>query len=411
MKIVLLVSSMGSGGAERVAATLVNAWAARGDSVTLVATFSGRGNCFYPLSDKVRFVYLADHDLHRNASNQRGPLGRLRRFSALRSLIRSSEADVVVSFLTNVNVATILASTGLRIPVIACEHNDPSADGRPALWRLLCRLVYPRASAVTVLTDNVVEPFRAMVPGVARIAVVPNPLPDELFLLRRPSADPGARRRLISVGRLHRQKNYGLLIDIFASLAPEFPDWDLWIWGDGPERAQLATQITQRSMTERIVLAGVTPSPWEEMARSDAFVMTSRFEGFGLALAESMALGVPSVAFDCPSGPRQITRDGQDALLVPRGDKNAMTNALRRLLADEHLRAELGRKGTLSIRERYSVQAVTRIWDDLFASVGVGSAPHARTPSEGGALAHAAPPSMDIQSAALGFSQDPKGHE
>ena len=378
MKIILLVSSMGSGGAERVAATLVNAWAERGDSVTLVATFSGRGTCFYPVTSKVRFVYLADL----SAGRRRGLLGYASRFMALRALIRSSEPDVVVSFLTNVNVAGILASTGLGIPVIACEHNDPSADGRSTFWRLLCRLVYPRASAVTVLTDNVVTPFRAMVPRVAHIAVMPNPLPDELFQQPRAAPDPTARRRLISVGRLHPQKNYGLLIDTFASLANEFPQWDLWIWGDGQERVQLEAQIAQRSMAGRIVLAGVTPSVWVEMARSDAFVMSSRFEGFGLALAESMALGVPAVAFDCPSGPRQLTRDGNDALLVAPGDAQAMADALRRLLADESLRAELGRKGAISMRERYSVHAVMRIWDDLFARVGVRAALRAPKPAD-----------------------------
>jgi len=378
MKIILLVSSMGSGGAERVAATLVNAWAERGDSVTLVATFSGRGTCFYPVTSNVRFVYLADL----SAGRRRGLLGYASRFMALRALIRSSEPDVIVSFLTNVNVAGILASTGLGIPVIACEHNDPSADGRSTFWRLLCRLVYPRASAVTVLTDNVVTPFRAMVPRVAHIAVMPNPLPDELFQQPRAAPDPTARRRLISVGRLHPQKNYGLLIDTFASLANEFPQWDLWIWGDGQERVQLEAQIAQRSMAGRIVLAGVTPSVWVEMARSDAFVMSSRFEGFGLALAESMALGVPAVAFDCPSGPRQLTRDGNDALLVAPGDAQAMADALRRLLADESLRAELGRKGAISMRERYSVHAVMRIWDDLFARVGVRAALRAPKPAD-----------------------------
>jgi len=242
--------------------------------------------------------------------------------------------------------------------------------------------VYPRASAVTVLTDNVVTPFRAMVPRVAHIAVMPNPLPDELFQQPRAAPDPTARRRLISVGRLHPQKNYGLLIDTFASLANEFPQWDLWIWGDGQERVQLEAQIAQRSMAGRIVLAGVTPSVWVEMARSDAFVMSSRFEGFGLALAESMALGVPAVAFDCPSGPRQLTRDGNDALLVAPGDAQAMADALRRLLADESLRAELGRKGAISMRERYSVHAVMRIWDDLFARVGVRAALRAPKPAD-----------------------------
>src|ERR1700710_1485712 len=129
MKIILLVSSMGSGGAERVAATLVDAWAERGDDVTLVATFAHRGPCFYPLSDKVRFVHLADI-VDRQG---RGLLQYAARIKALRSLIRHSGAEVIVSFLTNVNVMAIVASLGLKVPVIACEHNDPSADGRSML--------------------------------------------------------------------------------------------------------------------------------------------------------------------------------------------------------------------------------------------------------------------------------------
>lgn len=108
--IMLLVSAMGSGGAERVAATLVNAWAERGDTVTLVPTFSGRGACFYPLSDRVRLVYLADVA----EKTGRAPIAYGARFLALRRLIRETQPDVVVSFLTNVNVAAILATRGLE---------------------------------------------------------------------------------------------------------------------------------------------------------------------------------------------------------------------------------------------------------------------------------------------------------
>jgi GalNAc-alpha-(1->4)-GalNAc-alpha-(1->3)-diNAcBac-PP-undecaprenol alpha-1,4-N-acetyl-D-galactosaminyltransferase len=272
-------------------------------------------------------------------------------------------------------------------------------------------LVYPRASAVTVLTDNVVEPFRAMVPGVAHIAVMPNPLPDELFSKAWPTADPMARRRLVSVGRLHAQKNYGLLIDVFASIAAEFPQWDLTIWGDGPERTQLETQVKRLAMDGRIAMPGVTSSLWPELARCDAFVMSSRFEGFGLALAESMALGIPVVAFDCRSGPRELTRDGRDGLLVPADDPQAMADALRRLLSDENLRAELGRKGALSIRERYSVQAVLRIWDDLFVRVGARAVPPAQERMDGVIVARPATASVNVRSAVLGYGRDGSRHE
>jgi GalNAc-alpha-(1->4)-GalNAc-alpha-(1->3)-diNAcBac-PP-undecaprenol alpha-1,4-N-acetyl-D-galactosaminyltransferase len=371
MKIMLMVSSMGSGGAERVAATLVNAWSARGDALTLVATYSGRGACFYPLSPQVRFLYLADR-----VSGRRGVSGYLERLRGLRRLVREERPDVVVTFLENVNVMGILACSGLRVPVIACEHNDPSADGRSPLWKLLMRLTYPRANAVTVLTRNVVAPFKAMVPNMRHVAVMPNPLPEEWFDHAAPlEVDGGARMRLVSLGRLHPQKNYGLLIDAFASIAQRFEQWDVWIWGEGAERAALEARIERLGLQGRIFMPGVTREPASEILRGQAFVMSSRWEGFGLALAESMALGVPAVAVDCLSGPRDITRDGRDALLVPPNDAPALAEALARLMSDEALRAELGRRGARSIRERYAVSAVLRLWDELFARIGVKASP------------------------------------
>lgn len=380
MNIVLLVSSMGSGGAERVASTLVNAWAKRGDTVTLVVTYSGRGACFYPLADGVRLIYLADLA----GPRRRGVRGYAARLSALRTLIRSRKPDVVVSFLTNVNLAAIMASAGLRVPVIVCEHNDPSADGRSRFWRVACRLAYPHASLVTLLTENVVAPFRQMVPGMPRVAVMPNPLPDELFEVSatRPVADaaqPGTstdcRRRLISVGRLHEQKQYDVLIAAFASLAGAFAHWDLWIWGDGPERAKLEAQIAAAGLAERVFLPGKTASPWTEMARSDVFALSSRFEGLPMALMEAMGLGVATIAFDCRSGPRELTRNGSDGLLIPAGDVHALELGLRRLFDDDALRAEFGRRAAHSIRERYSVSAVLRLWDAVFERVGACMTP------------------------------------
>jgi glycosyltransferase involved in cell wall biosynthesis len=364
MKIVLFISAMQDGGAESVAATLVNAWVERGDTVTLVATYSGRSTCNYPVSDRVKFVYLAD--LVKRSG--RGPLAFVERMRALRALMRDSKADVIVSFLTNVNVATILASRGLSIPIIVSEHTNPLADRRSLVWRMLCRFVYPKANLLTLLTDDVVAPYRKSVPGLKDIAVMPNPLPDDLFLQQL--QQPTARKRVITLGRLNKTKQFDLLIRAFSLLADEFPDWDLWIWGEGPERAALEAQVGQLHMDERIFLPGRTLTPWNELAKGQVFAMSSSHEGLPMALMEGMALGLPVVSFDCPSGPRELTRNGEDGLLIPPGDANSMAAALRRLISDDPLRAELGRKAAISVRERYSLKAVLQIWDGLFDRVG-----------------------------------------
>jgi glycosyltransferase involved in cell wall biosynthesis len=369
MKIMLFVSAMGSGGAERVAATLVNAWAERGDDVTLVATFSQHRPVFYKLSEHVRVVHLAQCAV----LSQRSPVRYVSRVLALRKLIRDIGPDVLVSFLPNVCIMTILASRGLGVPMIACEHNNPSVDGRSRLWTLLCRIFYPRASLVTVLSESIVVPLRKMVPGARSVEVMPNPLPNELFEQGPLRKDAAGRKRVVAVGRLTAQKQFDVLIDSFANVAREHDNVDLWIWGEGEDRASLEAQIERLQMKDRIFLPGTTKTLWKEMVCARAFALSSRYEGLPMALMESLALGVPCIAFDCPSGPRELTRDGRDGLLVPAGDVKGLTEGLRRLVSDDGLCQDIGRRAASSMWERYGLPAVLPKWDQLFARIGAGA--------------------------------------
>lgn len=364
MRIILLTSSLGAGGAERVATTLCNAWAARGDKVTLIPTFSGGGKPFYRLSDSVELIYLADV-IH---GWKTGLMGYPKRLAALRKLIAQRTPDVVVSFLPNVNVAAIVATAGLGVPLIICERSDPSVQPYTSFWKLACRLSYRFADMLTVQTEAVAMKVPDFFPNVKRVRAVANPLPAEL--LGHSVSGAGARKVLLSMGRLSAEKQVSRVIAAFMHAASRFDDWDLHVYGDGPLRDTLAGQVLDLGLSKRIVFKGRTANPWDTMSAADAFVMASSYEGFPNALLEAMGVGLPCVTFDCPSGPREISDDGRNALLVPLNDDVALAEALVDVMRDEALRTSLGARARAAVHQKFSLPAIIEIWDRFFRELG-----------------------------------------
>ncbi|WP_420476669.1 glycosyltransferase family 4 protein [Noviherbaspirillum sp. ST9] len=364
MKIVSLVSSLNSGGAERVMTVLCNAWSARGDCVTLIPTYSGGGKPFYKVSEDVELIYLAEVC----GAKGKSPWAYAARGAALRRLIMERQPDVVVSFMPNVNVAATISMMRSNIPLIICERDDPSSRSRRDLWEIGARLVYPLADMFTVQTEAVALKARQFYPGVKKVRAIPNPLAPGIgeYL----AEGNVSRHVLLGMGRLVPQKQVHRMIEAFAEVADAFPDWDLHIYGDGPLRGELDGLIASLELRGRVALTGKTSEPWAVMSNADAFVMTSAHEGFPNAMLEAMAVGLPCAVFDCPSGPRELSADGRDALLVPLNDHRGMVRSLETLMAGDELRKTLGSRARRSVRERFNLPVVLRMWDALFEEVG-----------------------------------------
>jgi len=173
---------------------------------------------------------------------------------------------------------------------------------------------------------------------------------------------------IVSMGRLVPLKQFDQLIRAFASLSQEFPEWDLLIIGDGPERPSLSALASDLSISGRVLMPGAFKSPGEHLASSDLFVLSSRYEGFPNALCEAMASGLPVVCFDCPSGPREIVRHEVDGLLVPPQDVDALSGAMRRLIdspAERQRMAERARE----ITARFAPESIFDHWERLIQDV------------------------------------------
>ena len=190
--------------------------------------------------------------------------------------------------------------------------------------------------------------------------VIPNASP---FAVGSPA--PLEQPVVVAAGRLHEQKGFDLLIDAYTPLAEEFPEWQLHIYGEGPLEKRLRQRIDDRGVGDAIRLMGVTDQFEEVLGAASIYVMSSRFEGLPMVLLESLSKGIPPVSFDCPQGPRQLIRDGENGLLVPAEDVDNMTNALRELMADPATRRRLG-NAALDSAHAYTLHNVMRQWIQLF---------------------------------------------
>lgn len=363
LRFTLVVSSLGPGGAERVLTTLANAWAARGNEVTIL-TFQGLSTDFYQLDPLIR---RGDIGMLPPVS---GPIRHLKivvellkQALRLRGAIKASRPDVVLSFIDVTNVTTLLALIGTAYPRIVSERSDPAMVLLGTAWRTLRRIFYLTADRIVVLTEAAAQFFRGW--SDSKVAIIPNPVvhPRRGSQVEIDILQPA----IVALGRFTEEKRFEDLIDAFAIVAPRHRKWSLIIGGDGPLRPVLQQKVDNLGLRERIVLPGLIKDTTALLECADIYVLSSRFEGFGNALCEAMALGRPVIATDCPSGPRTLVSDGIDGILVPPMAPLALAGAIDRLICSPDERERLGRAAA-AITKRFALETVLADWERVLTA-------------------------------------------
>jgi GalNAc-alpha-(1->4)-GalNAc-alpha-(1->3)-diNAcBac-PP-undecaprenol alpha-1,4-N-acetyl-D-galactosaminyltransferase len=298
----------------------------------------------------------------------------IRWIAVLRRTLRTSPPDVVISFIDMNNVMVLLATRGLALPVIVSERVDPAAyaDRLGRLAGSLRNLTYRWARRIVVQTRRAARFFRRN--PAAQLAIIPNPVNPAVACARPAAPGPDGRWRIIGIGRFDHQKGFDILIDGFAGLAERFSDWDVVIFGDGPQREALQAQIDSRAVSSRISLRSPTKDIVGELARSHLMAFPSRFEGFPNALAEAMAAGLPAVAFADVSGVEDLIVPGVSGILAPWGDRTtaaavqALSAGLASLMASADLRTSIGAAASAEVRA-FAPPSIFPQWDELLAAV------------------------------------------
>ena len=363
--IALLVNSLVGGGAERVVLTLFNEFRSQGLDVELILIEKEQ---FYDLPDDVQISYLTDRNSIKG--NLSKGLNVYKAANKLKEIVEKRNISVVQSHLVRASYINILAKIfGSTHQAQVVNHGlisySKSRGIRGRANVILSRLIYSHADSIISISKVMRAELQKLfkIKGPEKHVMIYNPHNiDEILAKTQDETDfvfnPDAMY-LISVGRLARFKRIDVIIRSFQELKELFPQLELIIVGDGEERENLETLCDNLGLSPFVHFVGYQKNPFAFMAQSDIYVMASEMEGLPNILIEAMICGIPVVAPDCQSGPRELLQPGEEiypkgltdielgsyGILYPVASQNLLTQAVKLLLTDAELKEKYSAAG------------------------------------------------------------------
>ncbi len=357
MHLALVISSLGSGGAERVISELANHWAQQGHIISLITFASPDTRPFYPLDPQINLLQLGLENLEKSSL-----LGRmkniLRRFFSLRKTLHQIKPDRILSFMDITNITVLLAGQGLKIPIIVSERTDPNDQYIPKLYQWLRLKTYSKAKKIVVQTESAAAYFPKNFKDL--ITIIPNIIKNPTIQKTTYSKEV---KRIITVGRLSAEKDHKALIEAFFNLLKLYPDLQLTIYGEGSQRRSLEDYIFSLNLQNKVFLPGTTSNVQEALVDGDLFIFPSKYEGFPNALGEAMAVGLPVIASDC-AGNRALVQDSINGRLFPVGDVNALTQFASQVIIDHEQRKRLATNAK-KVTSQFRADRILNLWDEV----------------------------------------------
>lgn len=343
-KIVFIVGGMTRGGAERVISILSRECIKKGwDTSIILLLFP---NVEYTLHEKIKIM-----DLSGTVSS------RVRRFPFwvyhIRKYLKAEKPDIVVSFAARVNIIMLLSVFGLKTRKIISERNDPFHDGRDKITEILTKLLYPGADKIVFQTARSMKYFSKRIEK--KGIVIYNPIEVNV------NASLTNSYKIVSVGRLEKQKNQFLLIKAFSEIIKKYPEYELWIYGEGKLRPDLEKLKDNLGVGNKVFLPGIVKDIHVQISDAEMFVLSSDYEGLSNALMEAMMMGLPCISTDC-AGSDEMIKNGVNGLLVPVGNQQKLTEAMEKLILDKKLSNKLAGNAKNS-SQIYSVTNIMEQWE------------------------------------------------
>ncbi|GAA2209447.1 hypothetical protein GCM10009850_049050 [Nonomuraea monospora] len=376
----LMLHAFGMGGTIRTVVNQANAMAAAGHDVELVSLVRRRENPQFRLDPRITVSTLVDQrggrqpdSVARKAWRRvRGKIVPRGEFAAdyFTERVEWAAMEYVSGLRDGILVTTrpalnLISARRAQKTVIRVAQEHMNLSAYPDTIRREIARHYHRFDAITVLTRTNRLEYQRLLPRTP-IVQIPNAVHK---VEQRPSRQ--AEPVVIAAGRLVPQKGFDLLIEAFAQVVAEHPEWRLRIFGTGPRKGQLTGLVERYGLGGHVSLPGRTDRLEQELTDASVYALSSRFEGLPMVMIEAMTHALPVVAFDCPTGPGDVLTDGVDGVLVPPRDVDALAAALNRVIADRELRVRMGRAARRTSRA-YGPEQVMPLWEDLFSELAAG---------------------------------------
>lgn len=297
-----ICDTMGSGGAERVIATLSNGFIDNGHSVSILMLSPVSDGSFYKLDDNVALFKLP------NAKS-----GFFKKIKSIKRVVVENKPDVVVSFLSYVCIYTWRALKGTNIPYVVSERNDPNHRGR--IKQFLLNKSFKNAAGCVFQTEDALKWYKNI--SREKSIVIHNPINLDYYA----DVIPNTKKQILYVGRLNEQKNCSMLINAFKKFDSAHPGYSLKMYGSGHLESDLRKQISDNNLEEKVLIIPNSKTWQKDEFDSAMFVLGSKFEGMPNVLAEALSLGIPSVSTDCPiGGPKELKKFFPNLLVLSEND-------------------------------------------------------------------------------------------
>lgn len=352
MRASLFIGRMADGGAEKVLAMICNHLYENGWDVDIAMLLGAEVNRdHFNLYDKIGFT-----DLSPIKSNSYGKnvFFWLRK---IRSYISNYKPDIIISFVGRINALVLTATIGMTIPVIVSERNDPKNDGRGRFLLKYCDLIYRRAKAIVFQTEYQKSCFASI--HNTRSYIIPNPL----HIINIPNIVID-NNLIVSVGRLHQNKNQSMLIKAMEIVKREVPNVRCEIYGEGILREELQSLIDNNQLQENVFLPGKKSNIIDYVAKANIFVLTSNREGLSNALLEAMMLEKVCITTNY-EGADNIINNGNNGIIVPRNNPELLAKSIMNVLNDESGKFKEYGKNARQTVMGFESSIILRRWDDL----------------------------------------------